>query len=158
VSVSCKKTKKTKSDPTSPRSNLLGHLRTSLYFSQTSPGLLWRRQFKFKLGDNSNSHWDITLQNICLAGKTVCLLTFSSLAIARMVIPSPGHCLIRCFWNSVRLGILLFNAASAAGIYPTRIKGPTYCVFVRRTSQFEQKQRTRVAHTLQLYLNVFFYN
>jgi hypothetical protein len=31
---------------------------------------------------------------------------------------------------------------------------PTYCVFVRRTSPFEQKRRTRVAHTLQLHLKV----
>jgi hypothetical protein len=36
--------------------------------------------------------------------KTVFLLTFRSLAIARIVIPSP-RCLIRCFWNSVRFDI-----------------------------------------------------
>jgi hypothetical protein len=37
--------------------------------------------------------------------KTVFLLTFSSLAIARMIIPSSTRCLIRGFWNSVRFGI-----------------------------------------------------
>jgi hypothetical protein len=37
--------------------------------------------------------------------KIVFLLTFSSLAIARMIIPSSTRCLIRCFWNSVRFGI-----------------------------------------------------
>jgi hypothetical protein len=51
----------------------------------------------------------VTLTNSYLASKTVFLLTFSSLAIARnviiAVIPSPRRCLIRCFWNSLRFGI-----------------------------------------------------
>jgi hypothetical protein len=47
----------------------------------------------------------VTVTNISLASKTVFLLTFSSLAIARMIMPSPRCCLIRCFWNSVRFGI-----------------------------------------------------
>jgi hypothetical protein len=36
----------------------------------------------------------------------VFLLTFSSLAIALMVIPSPRRCLITWFCNSVRFGII----------------------------------------------------